>query len=93
MNNKIEDPYNKLAGEGPIPLKSKTELKSNLSHKFEKEISKLDIELEYKNFMKFININSRTYSPSDNLFNKIAINKYSASSRKYTHKKILSDRY
>ena len=34
MNNRIEEPYNKLPKEGPLPILSKTLIKSKLTQKF-----------------------------------------------------------
>ena len=49
LNNNIDTPYNKFPPEGPVPIISKSIVKSKLSNKFS-EINELDIK---KNFDKF----------------------------------------
>ena len=41
LNNRFEEPYNKFAPDGPIPILSKTLVKSRLSNKFWKCTQKL----------------------------------------------------
>ena len=53
LNNKIEDPYTKLASNQPIPLVSKSIIKSKLSKKFD-EIINLDIEMSFECYMKYL---------------------------------------
>ena len=49
LNNNIESPYNKFPTEGPVPIISKSIVKSKLSNKFS-EINEIDIK---SNFDKF----------------------------------------
>ena len=41
LNNRFEEPYNKFAPEGPIPVLSKTLVKSRLSNKFWKATQRI----------------------------------------------------
>lgn len=74
MNNKLDDPYNKMARDEPVPILSKVAIHKKLSNKFHNEIMKLDIDAEYNNFIKFIIVNSKTNTPSEILLNKLGIN-------------------
>ena len=73
MNNKLDDPYNKMARDEPVPIISKVAIHKKLSNKFHNEIMKLDIDAEYSDFIKFVIVNSKTNTPSEILLNKIGI--------------------
>ena len=49
LNNKIESPYNKFPPEGPVPIISKSIVKSKLSNKFS-EINEIDIKSNFEKF-------------------------------------------
>jgi len=66
LNNKLEEPYNKLAPDCPIPLVSKTLIKSRLSKKFEEVIIK-EVENKYDNFINYANQNQMQMKPSEKL--------------------------
>ena len=66
INNKFEEPYNKLAPDCPIPLVSKTLIKSRLSKKFEQVIIK-EVENKYDNFINYVNQNQVVLKPSEKL--------------------------
>ena len=66
LNKRFEEPYNKFAPDGPIPILSKTLVKSRLSNKFWKCTQKLyeqinnqeneDNYIEENNDNNFINL-------------------------------------
>ena len=49
LNNKMEAPYTKFPPEGPVPIISKSIVKSKLSNKFS-EINEIDIKSNFDRF-------------------------------------------
>jgi hypothetical protein len=54
LNNAFEEPYNKFAPEGPVPIISKSIAKSKLTKKFS-EITDLDVQSNYDRFNNLLN--------------------------------------
>ena len=63
LNNYYEEPYNKFAPEGPLPILSKTLVKSKLSPKFWKSTQKIYDEITKTNNVKQQYNNEKEYQP------------------------------
>lgn len=74
LNQKFEEPYNKLPPEGPIPIISKSVVKSKLSNKFS-EISDLDVENNYDKFNNLLGKKEAIPTPSDKILGKVGLKK------------------
>jgi hypothetical protein len=61
LNNYYEEPYNKFAPEGPLPILSKTIVKSKLSPKFWKSTQKIYDEITRTNNVKQQYNNEKEY--------------------------------
>ena len=73
LNKHFEDPYNKFPGDGPVPILSKTLVKSKLSKKFIKNSEKIQNELNsIENINKYEELqrqNQQQISPQQNINN------------------------
>ena len=63
LNNFFEEPYNKFAPEGPLPILSKTIVKSKLSPKFWKSTQKIYDEITKTNNLKQTYNNEKEFQP------------------------------
>jgi len=73
LNKHFEEPYNKFPGDGPVPILSKTLVKSKLSKKFIKNSEKIQNELNsIENINKYEELqrqNQQQISPQQNINN------------------------
>ena len=71
INNRFEEPYKKFAPEGPIPVLSKTLVKSRLSKKFWKNTQKIYDEINNQDIenLDFNNLNNA----NNNNLNKLNV--------------------
>ena len=74
INKKFEEPYTKFAPDGPIPVLSKTLVKSRLSTKFWKNTQKIYDEINQENDIENYDINNLNINnDSDNNMKKYQI--------------------
>ncbi len=74
INKKFEEPYTKFAPDGPIPVLSKTLVKSRLSTKFWKSTQKIYDEINQENDIENYDINNLNINnESDNNIKKYQI--------------------
>ena len=73
LNKHFEEPYNKFPGDGPVPILSKTLVKSKLSKKFIKNSEKIQNEINsQENFNKYEELQRQKQSqisPQQNINN------------------------
>jgi len=86
INNKFDDPYNKLAQDSPIPLISKTKVKSKLSKNFEQIIVfNIESKTKFENFVKYVNQNQINLGLKPN--EKFLMSKYEINNQRPNVKK------